>query len=90
MSYPESRKRTERERASHAVAGYLAAAALFVGLIGIVYKPGQVGVGAIFVALIAAAMGGPQRRLAAAALVIATASWIVGMTVAVLLDRPLW
>ncbi len=90
MSYPESRNERGRQRASHVVAGYLAAAALFVGLIGIVYKPAQVGVGAIFVALIAAAMGGPQRRLATGALVIATVSWVVGMTLAVLLDRPLW
>jgi hypothetical protein len=90
VSYPESRDDRGRQPASHVVAGYLAAAALFVGLIGIVYKPGQVGVGAILVALVAAAMGGPQRRLAAAALVIATLSWLVGMTVAVLLERPLW
>lgn len=90
MSFSETRNETGRERASYAVAGYLAAAAIFVGLIAIVYKPAQVGAGAIFVALLAAAMGGPQRRLAAAALVIATASWVLGMTVAVLLDRPLW
>jgi hypothetical protein len=90
VSLSETRNETHRDRPSHAVAGYLAAAALFVGLIGIVYKPGQVGVGAMLVALVAAAMGGPQRRLAAAALVIATASWILGMTLAVLLERPLW
>ena len=90
MSYSEHRSETGRQRASDGVAGFLAAAALFVGLIAIVYKPAQVGAGAIFVALIAAAMGGPQRRLAAAALVVATAGWVLGMTLAVLLDRPLW
>lgn len=90
MSFPESRSEPERERPSHAVAGFLAAAALFAGLIGIVYRPGQVGVGAMLVALVAAAMGGPHRRLAAAALVIATASWVVGMILAVVLERPLW
>jgi uncharacterized membrane protein YfcA len=90
VSFPESRNDAGRQRASHAVAGYLAAAAFFVGLIGIVYKPAQVGAGAILVALLAAAMGGPQRRLAAAALVVATASWVLGMTLAVLLDRPIW
>lgn len=90
MSFPESGDDAGRQRAADGVAGYLAAAALFVGLIGIVYKPAQVGVGAILVALLAAAMGGPQRRLAAGALVIATVSWILGMTLAVLLDRPIW
>jgi hypothetical protein len=90
VSYPETRDESGRQRASHVVAGYLAAAAVFAGLIAIVYKPAQLGVGAILVAVLAAAMGGPQRRLAAAALVIATASWVVGMTIAVLLDRPIW
>jgi hypothetical protein len=47
-------------------------------------------VGAILVALIAAAMGGPQQRLAAGALVIATVCWIVGMTLAVMFEQPLW
>jgi hypothetical protein len=90
VSFPEIRNERERQRAADGVAGYLAAAALFVGLIGIVYKPAQVGVGAILVALLAATIKRPQRRLAAAALVIATASWILGMTLAVLLDRPIW
>lgn len=88
-----ARERTEAERrepASHTVAGYLAAAALFAGLIGIVYRPGQVGPAAMLVALLAAAMGGPQRRLAGAALVIVTVSWTVGMIVAVVAERPLW
>jgi hypothetical protein len=90
VSHPDTRNEPPRQRASDVVAGYLAAAALFVAFIGVVYKPGQVGVGAILVALIAAAMGGPQQRLAAGALVIATVCWIVGMTLAVMFEQPLW
>ncbi len=90
MSAPERTDVTRREPASHAVAGYLAAAALFAGLVGIVYRPGQVGPGAMLIALLAAAMGGPHRRLAAFALVVVTVSWIVGMTIAVVFDRRLW
>ncbi len=44
----------------------------------------------ILVALIAAAMGGPQRRLAAVALTGATACWFVGMVLAVVFERPIF
>ena len=90
MSAREPTDVPPREPASHVVAGYLAAAALFAGIVGIVYRPGQVGPAAMLVALLAAAMGGPHKRLAAAALVIVTLSWVVGMTLAVVLERPLW
>ena len=86
----ESTPPARREPSSHIVAGFLAAAALFAGLVAIVYYPGRVGPGAIFVALIAAAMGGFQSRLAAAALAVATAGWFLGMIVAVLLERPIF
>lgn len=90
MSARELPDQERRDRPAHAVAGYLAAAALFAGLAGIVYKPGQVGPGAIFVALLAAALGGPQRRLAAFAVVATTLAWLLGMTLAVVYERPLW
>jgi hypothetical protein len=86
----ESSPPARREPASHTVAGFLAAAALFAGLVAIVYYPGRIGPGAILVALIAAAMGGFQSRLAAMALVVATAGWFLGMIVAVLLERPIF
>jgi hypothetical protein len=86
----ESRPPARREPASHAVAGFLAAAALFAGLVSIIYHPGRIGPGAILVALIAAAMGGFQSRLAAIAVVVATAGWFLGMIVAVLLERPIF
>lgn len=90
MSARERADVQRREPASHAVAGYLAAVALFAGIVGIVYRPGQVGPGAMLIALLAAAMGGPHRRLAGIALVIVTVSWIAGMIIAVVLERPLW
>jgi hypothetical protein len=86
----ESTPPARREPSSHVVAGFLAAAALFAGLVAIVYYPGRVGPGAILVALIAAAMGGFQSRLAAAALAVATAGWFLGMILAVLLERPIF
>jgi hypothetical protein len=86
----ESRSPARRDPASHVVAGFLAAAAIFAGLIAIVYYPGRVGPGAILVALIAAAMGGFQSRLAAIAVTVATAGWFLGMVVAIVLERPIF
>jgi hypothetical protein len=78
------------EPVSHTIAGFLAAAALFAGLVAVVYYPGRLGPAAMFVALLAAAMGGFQSRLAAFALVVATGGWLAGMVVAVLLERPIF
>ena len=86
----ESRPPARREPASHVVAGFLAAAALFAGLVAIIYYPGRVGPGAILVALIAAAMGGFQSRLATIAVAVATGGWFLGMVVAIILERPIF
>ena len=90
MGADERREGGVREPASYAVAGYLAALALATSFLALVWYPGRVGTAAIFVALVAAAMGGPQRRLATSALVIATLCWFAGMLLAVLLERPVF
>jgi hypothetical protein len=86
----ESRPPARRDPTAHVVAGFLAAAALFAGIVAIVYYPGRVGPGAILVALIAAAMGGFQSRLAAIAVAVATLGWFLGMVVAIVLERPIF
>jgi membrane associated rhomboid family serine protease len=86
----ESRPPARREPASHVVAGFLAAAALFAGLVSVIYYPGRVGPGAILVALIAAAMGGFQSRLASIAVAVATGGWFLGMVLAIILERPIF
>jgi hypothetical protein len=86
----ERREAQAREPVSYTVAGFLAAAALAAGVLALVWYPGRLGTAAILVALVAAAMGGPHRRLAAAALVVATACWFLGMLLAVLLERPVF
>jgi hypothetical protein len=90
VSTPETSGPVEREPASQAVAGFLAALAIFAGLVAIVYYPGRIGPGAILVALLAAALGGFQHRLAAAAIVITGVSWFAGMVIAVLLEQPIF
>ncbi len=90
VSADEQRGDAAREPASYTVAGYLSAAALAAGLLALIWYPGRVGPAAMLVALVAAAMGGPQRRLAAIALTVVTACWFVGMIIAVATDRPVF
>jgi hypothetical protein len=80
----------ERDSAVYTVAGFLAAAALFTGLFALVWYPGRIGPGAMLVALIAAGIGGPQRRVAAAAVAVTTFCWFLGMVIAVVLERPVF
>ena len=89
MSVDESRS-PDAASASEYVAGFLAAAAIFAGIVAIVYYPGRVGAGAILVALVAAAMGGFQSRLATFAVGVATLGWLAGMIVAVAFERPVF
>jgi hypothetical protein len=82
---------TAREHsAADTVAGYMAAAAIFFSLIGIVYKPVRLLPAAMLVALVAAGIGGRHRRLAAAAVATCALAWVVGMTVAVLTENDLY
>jgi len=79
-----------RQRPAEAVAGLMAAAALFVSLVGTVHKPARVIPVAVLVALIAAGIGGRHQRLATWAVVIGAIAFVVGMSVAVATDRPLF
>jgi hypothetical protein len=71
-------------------ADFLATFALFAGLVGIVYRPGQLATAAVFVAVLAAAIGGRDRWLVPFTVVVTGACWFVGMTLAILLERPIF
>lgn len=71
-------------------ADFLATLALFAGLLGIVYTPGRVATAAVFVALFAATIGGRDRWLVPVTVVVTGACWVIGMTLAVLLERPIF
>jgi hypothetical protein len=79
-----------REPVSYTIAGLLAAGSLAASAVALVYTPGRIGPGAILIALLAAAMGGPHRRLAAFAVGVATLCWFFGMIIAVLLERDVF
>jgi hypothetical protein len=77
-------------RPSETVAGYLSAIAIFTAVIGIAWHPLRLILPATAIALVAAAMAGPGRRLQFAAVVICAVCLFLGMTVAVVTSSALW
>jgi hypothetical protein len=73
-----------------AIAGLLAALAIFVSLISIAYRPGRLVPAALLMALLATAIGGRHQRLAALAVAVGAVCFVVGMVLAVLTDNPLY
>jgi hypothetical protein len=80
----------ERAAATQLVADFLATFAIFAGLGALVYYPGRLGTGAVFIALFAAALGGRDRWLVPFAMVLTGVCWFVGMVIAVTLERPIF
>lgn len=72
------------------LSGLFAAAALFFSLIALAYHPVPVGVTAIALSLLAVGMSARHQRLAAAALAVSGACFVVGMSLAIITDNPLW
>jgi hypothetical protein len=84
------------------VVGLMAAAAIFVSVLGMINvdlslggvsfeaRPIRVGVGAVLLALVAAGIGGRHQRLATAAVFITAACWMFGMIIAVVTGHPLY
>ncbi len=77
-------------RPSETVAGYLAALAIFIALIGLAWHPLRLILPAIVVSMIAAAMGGRHQRLAFAAVIVVAFCFFLGMVISVITQRPLW
>jgi hypothetical protein len=80
----------DRERPADVVAGLLASLAIFASLIGIAYRPGRLIPAALLLALLAAALGGRHLRLAAYAIGIGGACFVIGMAAAVITDHPVF
>ena len=80
----------DRLRPSEIAAGFLAAISLTASAVAVVYEPVKLAPFAILVALIAAGLGERNSRLASAAVAAGTVAWLAGMTLAVLLSRPLY
>jgi hypothetical protein len=80
----------KRTSPSEAVAGFLAAFSIFASLIALAWHPLRLLAPAIVLAMVSAGMGGRHRRLAFAAVLIAAACFVLGMTIAVVTQRQLW
>jgi hypothetical protein len=72
------------------VAGFLSAIAIFASAIGIIWHPLRLVPIAVVLALIASGMGGRYQRLSYLALMIGTAAFFLGLTVAIIWKHPLW
>jgi len=75
---------------SETVAGFLAAFSIFASVIALAWHPLRLLGPAIVLAMVSAGMGGRHRRLAFAAVLIAAASFVTGMTIAVVTRHQLW
>jgi hypothetical protein len=80
----------ERARPAETVAGLLAAAAIFISLMGLAYRPVRLVPVAILLGLVATGIGGRNARLAQLAVACGAACFAVGMTLAVLTGHPLY
>jgi hypothetical protein len=82
---------TDRQTAGEAVGGFLAACALLLGFLAIAYRPARLSPLAVVLVLLAAVMGGRRHeRLVIVAVVVVSVGWLVGMTVAVATNNPLY
>lgn len=68
----------------------MAATSIFASLVAVVDKPVRISPFAMVLALVATAIGGRHRHLAAFAVGVAALCWVLGMTVAVLTGHSLY
>jgi hypothetical protein len=77
-------------RPSETVAGFLSAIAIFAAVVSLAWHPLRLILPAILIALIAAGIGGRYKRLSFVAVMICSACFFFGLTIAVVTSRPLW
>ena len=82
--------RRERIRPVEAVAGILAAGALFLGALELAYRPFRLTPVALVLALIATVMSRQQQRLIALAIAVIGICFVVGAALQVLTHHPLF
>ena len=84
---PAERRSTDTREA---VAGLLASAAIFAAAVGVIHRPVRLIPVAVVLALVAARMTTRYSRLAGLAIAIVVVCWVLGMTIAVVTERPLY
>lgn len=82
--------RRESIRAGEAVAGFLAACALFIGALELFYRPFRLAPVALILALIATIMSREQQKLVALAVAVIGVCFVVGAALQVITNHPLY
>lgn len=72
------------------VAGLLAAAALFLGALELVYRPFRLAPAALLLALVATVMTRRHQRLASVAIAVIGVCFVVGASLQVITHHPLY
>ena len=79
-----------RTRPRDAVAGFLAAAALFLGLLQLFYRPFRLVPVAVILVLVATVMSRDHERLTGLAVAVIGICFVAGVTLQVLTHHPLF
>jgi hypothetical protein len=77
-------------RPGEAVAGFIAACALFIGALELVYRPFRLAPAAVILALIATIMSREQQRLISLAIAVIGVCFVVGAALQVITHHPLY
>jgi hypothetical protein len=72
------------------LSGLFAALALFFSLLAVAYHPLTVSVAAVLLGLVSVLMSARHERLAGFALGVAGLSFVTGMAIAIVTDKPIW
>ena len=80
----------EQRGPAETLAGYMSAAAIFLAVAALAFRPLVLALAALVLSLTATAIGGRWGRLHAIAVGAATVAFILGMSIAVATNRPLF
>ena len=80
----------ERSRSVETVAGLLAAVALFLGALELVYRPFRLAPVALILVLVAAVMSRRQHKLIGLAVAVIGVCFVVGASLQVIVHHPLY
>lgn len=79
-----------RKNSVEAVAGFLAAASIFVSLVALAYHPVPLSVAACLLALVASGMSSRHKTLCLTAVIVAATCFVGGMVIAIVTGHQLW
>ena len=79
-----------RKNNVEAVAGFLAAASLFVSLVALAYHPVPLSVAACLLALVASGMSSRHKTLCLTAVIVSATCFVGGLVIAIVTGHVVW